>query len=90
MLTATVKATVIGDGFDDSVTGGPLVCAVHALWTNLTPYLQVSKAQFERVWGYIEAGKQEGARVALGGEKRSGKGYFVDPTSKSSLVSVAC
>ncbi|KAI5893783.1 aldehyde dehydrogenase [Schizophyllum commune H4-8] len=64
VLTATVKATVIGDGFDDSVTGGPLV----------------SKAQFERVWGYIEAGKQEGARVALGGEKRSGKGYFVDPT----------
>jgi acyl-CoA reductase-like NAD-dependent aldehyde dehydrogenase len=32
------------------------------------------------VWGYIVAGKQEGAKCIVGGEKRSGKGYFVDPT----------
>lgn len=32
--------------------------------------------------GYIEAGKKEGAKVILGGEKRSGKGFFVDPTSE--------
>jgi aldehyde dehydrogenase (NAD+) len=32
------------------------------------------------VWGYIEAGKSEGAKVLCGGEKRAGKGYFLDPT----------
>jgi aldehyde dehydrogenase (NAD+) len=34
------------------------------------------------VWEYIERGKKEGAKLVLGGEKRSGRGYFVDPTSK--------
>jgi aldehyde dehydrogenase (NAD+) len=34
------------------------------------------------VWGYIESGKQQGAKTILGGEKRDGKGYYVDPTSE--------
>jgi hypothetical protein len=34
------------------------------------------------VHGYIEAGKNEGAKVILGGEKRTGKGFFIDPTSQ--------
>lgn len=42
---------------------------------------QVSKTQYDRVWGYIEAGKQEGAKAILGGVKRSGKGFYADPTS---------
>lgn len=46
---------------------------------------QVSKGQYDRVWGYIESGKQEGAQVALGGVKRSTNGYYVDPTSKYGL-----
>lgn len=37
--------------------------------------------QYDKIFSYIEAGKQEGAKAALGGEKRPGKGYFVDPTS---------
>jgi len=40
----------------------------------------VSKGQYDRVTGYIAAGKQEGATVACGGEKWNGKGYFVEPT----------
>lgn len=43
---------------------------------------KVSKTQYDRVHGYIEAGKKEGAKVILGGEKRSGKGFFIDPTSE--------
>jgi hypothetical protein len=43
--------------------------------------MQVSKAQYDRVHGYIESGKKEGATVILGGEKRTGKGFFIDPTS---------
>lgn len=65
ILVSTVKATIIGDGFDEKSGGGPLV----------------SKTQFQRVWGYIDSGKAEGAKVVLGGERRNTKGYFVDPTS---------
>lgn len=43
---------------------------------------QVSKVQYDKIWSYIESGKQQGATLALGGEKRPGKGYYVDPTSK--------
>jgi len=41
---------------------------------------QVDKIQFDKVLGYIEAGKQEGAKVALGGGRLGDKGYFVQPT----------
>jgi hypothetical protein len=37
------------------------------------------------VHGYIESGKKEGAKVILGGDKRPGKGFFIDPTSQSIL-----
>jgi aldehyde dehydrogenase (NAD+) len=41
---------------------------------------QVDEIQFKRVIGYIEAGKNEGATVATGGERHGSKGYFVQPT----------
>jgi phenylacetaldehyde dehydrogenase len=40
----------------------------------------VSKEQFDRVMGYIEAGKRDGASVALGGDAPSADGYYVNPT----------
>jgi aldehyde dehydrogenase (NAD+) len=64
ILVAKVKAQVIGDGLDDKSGGGPVV----------------SKGQYDRVWGYIESGKKEGAQAILGGVKRTTKGYYVDPT----------
>ncbi|EIN10716.1 NAD-aldehyde dehydrogenase [Punctularia strigosozonata HHB-11173 SS5] len=64
ILAAKAKELTIGDGFDEKTGGGPVV----------------SKTQYERVWGYIEAGKQAGAKCILGGTKRPGKGYFIDPT----------
>ena len=45
-------------------------------------FLQISRTQYDRVHGYIEAGKKEGAKVIVGGEKRPGKGFFIDPTSQ--------
>lgn len=40
-----------------------------------------SKAQYDRVLGYIEIGKQEGARVAAGGgPAQINGGYYVKPT----------
>jgi aldehyde dehydrogenase (NAD+) len=64
LLVGKVKELVVGDGFDEKTTAGPVV----------------SKTQYDKVYGYIEAGRKEGAKVILGGEKRPGKGFFVDPT----------
>jgi len=41
---------------------------------------QVDKIQFDKVLGYIESGKAEGAKVALGGGRDGTKGYYVQPT----------
>ena len=42
----------------------------------------ISKEQLERVTGYIEIGRSEGAEVVTGGERPTdlGDGYFVEPT----------
>lgn len=54
----------VGDPFDAETFQGP----------------QVSQLQFDRIMGYIKAGKDEGATVALGGERHGDKGYFIQPT----------
>lgn len=44
---------------------------------------QITKAQYDRVLSYIEAGKSEGATLISGGEPHKdvgGKGYFIAPT----------
>ena len=41
---------------------------------------QVDKLQFDRVMGYIEKGKEEGATLVTGGKRHGDKGYFVEPT----------
>lgn len=40
----------------------------------------VSREQYDRVMGYVKIGKDEGAKVAAGGEAAGGKGYFIKPT----------
>jgi len=44
----------------------------------------VSQAQFDKVTGYIEAGKQDGARLVTGGgrpaDPQLADGFFVEPT----------
>src|SRR5207249_2774560 len=65
-LLKTVKETRIGPGIDPVTQMGPLV----------------SKAQQERVLGYITLGNKEGARMLSGGGRPAGLegGYFVEPT----------
>ena len=41
---------------------------------------QVSKEQFEKILGYIDDGKKEGAKLVTGGERCGDKGYFIKPT----------
>jgi phenylacetaldehyde dehydrogenase len=54
----------VGHGLDPSVNLGPLV----------------SKEQHERVKGFLQSGKNEGAEVVVGGKAGNGNGYFVEPT----------
>jgi aldehyde dehydrogenase (NAD+) len=50
----------------------------------------VSQEQYDRVLGYIETGKKEGARVVTGGGRAEvdggGKGFFVQPTIFDGVV----
>jgi len=41
---------------------------------------QVDKIQFDKILGYIESGKKEGATVECGGGRHGDKGYFIQPT----------
>jgi aldehyde dehydrogenase (NAD+) len=41
---------------------------------------QVSKEQFDKILGYIDSGRQEGAKLVTGGERCGKRGYFVKPT----------
>ena len=59
-----VKKQRVGDPFDPATTQGP----------------QVSQEQFDRVMGYIESGKREGANCAIGGNRSGSRGYFIEPT----------
>ena len=46
----------------------------------------VDKIQFETVLNYIKSGKDEGAKVEIGGEREGEKGYFVQPTIFSNVT----
>src|ERR1700733_8310499 len=54
----------VGDPFDPKTEQGP----------------QVDHAQFEKVLGYIDSGRAEGAKLVCGGERVGDKGYFIQPT----------
>jgi len=41
---------------------------------------QVDSEQFKKVLGYVESGKNEGAKLMCGGERVGDRGYFVAPT----------
>lgn len=61
------RISTAGDPFDEGTFQGP----------------QVSRAQLDRVLTYTEVGRQESARLELGGgpfEADGGKGVFVEPT----------
>jgi aldehyde dehydrogenase (NAD+) len=65
-LTAAFQGAKYGDPMEPGSLHGP----------------QVSKRQQERVLGYIEKGKAEGARCVVGGgkPKHLPKGFYVEPT----------
>jgi aldehyde dehydrogenase (NAD+) len=65
-LAEAVQGQTVGDPTDPSIAVGPLV----------------AERQRERVLGYIEKGRAEGATLAVGGGRPAGldKGWYVEPT----------
>jgi aldehyde dehydrogenase (NAD+) len=63
-LASASEKRKLGDPFDAKTEQGP----------------QVDKTQFKKVLGYIESGKQQGARCVTGGERFGSRGYFIKPT----------
>jgi len=63
-VAAQAKSIKLGPGLDPATQMGPMV----------------SEIQRNRVCGYLDAGKREGARAVTGGKAREGAGYFVEPT----------
>src|SRR5579885_5607 len=58
------RAIKLGPGLDPSTQMGPLV----------------SERQLQRVMGYLESGRRQGARAVAGGARCGDRGFFVAPT----------
>lgn len=67
---ARARSRVVGDPFDAKTEQGP----------------QIDQTQFDKIMGYIDAGKKEGARLAAGGGRVGDKGYFIEPTVFSDVT----
>ena len=65
------------EGVADAARGIRLGPGMHPE-TQMGP--MVSRIQQDRVCGYLEAGKSEGATALTGGQRPEGSGYFVEPT----------
>ncbi|MHB8526528.1 MAG: aldehyde dehydrogenase family protein [Candidatus Acidiferrales bacterium] len=67
-FVARAKTLRVGDGLDESMQMGP----------------SISEAQLQTVMKYVEIGKQEGAKLATGGNRLNkgahAKGWFHEPT----------
>lgn len=63
-LTEKAEKMKIGRGLEPDTELGPVI----------------SQQQFDRVTGYLEAGKRDGAEVVTGGERWGEEGYFIKPT----------
>ncbi|SRR5579871_3087677 len=61
---ARAKRRTVGDPFNPTTEQGP----------------QVDDVQFDKVMGYIESGKKEGANLVCGGKRAGDRGYFIEPT----------
>jgi aldehyde dehydrogenase (NAD+) len=61
---ARARKRTVGDPFDSNTEQGP----------------QIDQAQFDKVMGYIESGRGEGAKLVCGGERVGDRGYFIQPT----------
>lgn len=67
---AKAKARKVGNPFDKNVLQGP----------------QIDNEMFSKVLGFIESGKQEGAKIQCGGKRIGDVGFFIEPTVFSDVT----
>lgn len=58
------RALKVGPGLNPGAEMGPLI----------------NQAQLDRVCGYVQSGRDQGAEIIVGGEPKGGKGFFYQPT----------
>ena len=67
---AKAKARKVGNPFEESVLQGP----------------QIDNEMLTKVLGFIESGKQQGAKLQVGGSRIGDVGFFVEPTVFSDVT----
>jgi aldehyde dehydrogenase (NAD+) len=63
-LAAKAKGRKLGDPLDATTEQGP----------------QVSQEQMDKILGYVDLGKKQGAELVTGGRRSGDRGFFVEPT----------
>jgi len=63
-FTARARGIKLGDPFTPGTHQGP----------------QISQMQYDRIMGYIQSGKEDGATCHLGGDRFGTEGFFINPT----------
>jgi aldehyde dehydrogenase (NAD+) len=61
---ARAEKRIVGDPFDPKTEQGP----------------QVDQAQFDKIMGFIDSGREQGAKLVCGGDRVGDRGYFIEPT----------
>ena len=83
--TAATRLIVMGDGYDRALSALiPAVASIKVGDPSSDPELDmgplVSKAQQERVAGFIDRARSDGAEIAAGGETGGDRGFFYQPS----------
>jgi aldehyde dehydrogenase (NAD+) len=63
-LAAKARERRVGDPLDPATEQGP----------------QVSQEQLDKILGYVELGKKQGAKLVAGGQRVGERGFYVEPT----------
>lgn len=80
-FTEKAKAIKVGDPFGAGVDQGPQVSDIqYDVSISLVSLMRHFSSAFQRIMGYINSGKTEGATVHHGGERVGSEGYFIEPT----------
>jgi phenylacetaldehyde dehydrogenase len=81
---AGTRLYVQKDAYDDVVAGVADAAEQIKLAPGTDPDAEmgplISDEQFDKVLGYVQAGQEAGATAAVGGDRASDRGYFVQPT----------
>jgi aldehyde dehydrogenase (NAD+) len=70
-LVARSRSYRVGDPLDPSTMMGPVI----------------SRKQMDRILGYVDSGRLEGARLMTGGQRHGNQGFYIEPTVFSDVES---